>query len=139
VGQRTNRVEEPERLEHDVEKIRDALGEVVSELDRRRHELTDWKLQLRKHGGLLIAVGVGLASVIGLAVGIKVFRDRRKPRRRFNVSFRPPPPQPESFGHKVLSAGAAAAIGVVAKAVAKRAVGWADELPDGQRRAELRS
>jgi hypothetical protein len=139
VGQTTNRVEEPARLEHDVEKIRDALGEVVGELDRRRHELTDWRLQLRKHVGLLAAVGVGIVAVIGVAVGVKVWRGRRKPRRRFNVSFRPPPPVPESFGHKALSAGAAAAIAVVAKAVAKRAVGFAEELPERRRHAELRS
>jgi hypothetical protein len=139
VGQRTNRVEEPARLEHDVEKIRNALGEVVGELDRRRHELTDWRLQLRRHAGLLAAVGVGIVAFIGVAVGVKVWRDRRKPRRRFNVSFRPPPPPPEGIGHKVLSAGAAAAIAVVAKAVARRAVGFAEELPERRRSAELRS
>jgi len=57
----------PEQLEHDVDDLRDGLTGIVRELDRRRHELLDWRLQLKKHrvaavvaAGLLFLGGLGL-------------------------------------------------------------------------------
>jgi hypothetical protein len=133
VGQGKNRVAEPEKLEHHVEQIREGLTQVVSELDRRRHELMDWRLQLKRNKGPLLGIGGALALAGGVVAGIGLYRARHKPPvPLFRRRPRPPLVQQESVGHKVLSAGLAALIAVVAKAVAQRAVAWAQpprELP----------
>jgi hypothetical protein len=126
VGERTNRIEKPEKLEHDVEKIRATLTEVVGELDRRRHALMDWRLQVREHKGLLAGLGAGVLLLLGTSVGVKLWRARHQPpeplfRRRL------PPVQQESVGHKVVAAGAAALVAVATKALAQRAVGWVED------------
>ena len=60
MGQRTNGVaaaRAPEHVAHEIDAIRRDLDRVVAELDRRRHELTDWRLQLRRHKrGLALTV-----------------------------------------------------------------------------------
>jgi hypothetical protein len=125
VGQKTNRVAEPEKLVHHVEQIREGLTEVVSELDRRRHELMDWRLQLRRNKGPILSVGGVLALAGGVTAGIVLYRARhRAPLPLFRRRRPPPPVQQESIGHHVLSAGLAALIAVVAKAIAQRAMGW---------------
>ena len=55
---------EPAKLEREVEDIRDNISDIVSELDRRGHEILDWRGHLRKHAWLLVAVG---ASCLGRA------------------------------------------------------------------------
>jgi len=126
VGERTNRVERPEKLEHDVEKIRATLTEVVGELDRRRHALMDWRLQVREHKGLLAGIGAGILLLAGASVFVKIWRARHRPpeplfrRREVRV-------EQESIGHKVVSAGAAALVAVTTKALAQRAVGWVED------------
>jgi len=124
VGQRTNRVAEPEKLEHDVEKIRKGLTAVVSELDRRRHELMDWRLQVRRNKGPLLGVGGAIAVVAGVATGIGIYRARHRPPKPLLRRRREPLVQQESIGHKVLSAGLAALVAVLAKTIAQRAVAW---------------
>jgi hypothetical protein len=41
--------EEARRLEDEIAKLREELGALVAELDQRRHELTNVKLQVRRH------------------------------------------------------------------------------------------
>ena len=74
----------PEELEREVESIRESMDPVIDELDARRHELMDWKLQLRRHGLTLLKTG---AVVAGLLVAVGVAQDvgrtmRRRTRRR---------------------------------------------------------
>jgi hypothetical protein len=57
----------------DVRRRRDAL---VMELDRRRHNVTDWRRHLRRHGRT-IAVGV---LVVAVAVTVPVALARRRAR-----------------------------------------------------------
>jgi hypothetical protein len=49
----------------------------VGELDRRRHEMLDWRFQLRRHGRLLGLTAAGLGVLSWGA-----FAKRRKGRRR---------------------------------------------------------
>jgi hypothetical protein len=65
-----NGAEETEReLEAEIEGLRGELDGMVDELDRRRHEAFDVRLQLRRHAGLVAAVGAGalLLTVFGIA------------------------------------------------------------------------
>jgi hypothetical protein len=72
---------EPAKLERDVEGIRDNITDIVSELDRRGHEMLDWRGHLRKHAWLLVAVGA--SCLVGLGVTVVADRARRKRRNRF--------------------------------------------------------
>lgn len=58
----------PIAIEREIESIRGDLDGLVAELDRRRHEALDWRLQVRRHRRQLwIAAGVVGVTVIGLA------------------------------------------------------------------------
>jgi hypothetical protein len=59
--------EDAERaLESEIGRLRDDLDAMIGELDRRRHEALDVRLQLRRHSGVVAAVG-GVAVVLVLA------------------------------------------------------------------------
>ena len=65
----------PKQIEREIEAIRGDLDGLVGELDRRRHEALDWRLQARRHRReLWIAAGVIGVSVLGFAV----LRGRRR-------------------------------------------------------------
>ena len=56
---------EPPRIEHEIESIRGELDVLVRELDRRRHDALDWRLQVQRHRReLSIAAGVGGAALL---------------------------------------------------------------------------
>jgi hypothetical protein len=64
------------RLQSEIVDARDGLGVYLSELDRRRHEVLDMKLQLKKHRG--VGIGVGVVAVAALAgVALAMTRSRR--------------------------------------------------------------
>jgi hypothetical protein len=132
MGQGTNGVDisspPPETLEREVEAIRGSLDGIVSELDRRRHELTDWRLQLRRHRGKLAVAAGGLVAIIAGFIAFTTVRHRRRERllgraqrmRRAMARMIEDPdkvakPTP-SVGHKI----AAAAGSAIAVAVVKR-------------------
>jgi hypothetical protein len=64
---------EPRRIEREIEDLRAQLDELVDELDRRRHDAFDWRVQLRKHPR---AAALG-AGVLLAAVALAVRRSRR--------------------------------------------------------------
>ena len=67
---------EPGEIEREIESIREDLDGLIGELDRRRHEAFDWRLQMRRHQRQLwIAAGVVGVTVIGFTV---VGRRRRR-------------------------------------------------------------
>jgi hypothetical protein len=76
----THEEESPARLEREVDELRDRMTGLVGELDRRRHELFDWRLQLRRHGRTLGLVGAGLAAVFWGARALARRRNRRHDR-----------------------------------------------------------
>ena len=72
--------EEARRLEGEISALREDLGGLVAELDRRRHELMDVKLQLRRHARGAAVTGLGLAGGIALLVMLRVRRARARRR-----------------------------------------------------------
>ena len=65
-------------LGDEITGVRRRLDTLVGELDRRRHNVTDWKRHLRRHAGT-IAVG---ALVVAVAVAAPVVFARARARRR---------------------------------------------------------
>jgi hypothetical protein len=69
--------ENSRQLEGEIAVLRNELTGLVTELDRRRHELTDFKLQARRHVVGMTLTGAGLlASAAGFA-WLSVWRSRR--------------------------------------------------------------
>ena len=76
----------PEALARDIEVVRDDLGEVVGELDRRRHEvLDDVRRQVARHA-LPIAV-IALLALGVAAGGIALARSLRRRRQTAATSI----------------------------------------------------
>jgi hypothetical protein len=70
-------------IEGEIDDIRRSLDRDLSELDRRRHEATDWRLQLHRHSRLVAGVGIGVLALVGGLVAVSVAKRRREhPRRR---------------------------------------------------------
>ncbi len=124
---------EATRLAGDIEHLRGDLGEIVAELDRRRHEMFDVRLQLQRHP---VAAGIAAATVaaaIGGTIALAVHRRRqaRRPVARFRqaraalarllddphrVAKEP------SVATKIAAAAGAAAATTLAKRLVERAV-----------------
>lgn len=114
-------------LKQEIDQIRDDIGGLVTELDHRRHDLFDVERQVRRHGGLLAIVGVGL---IGVTAGAVLLTRRRHRARRslpslavragkalvrlVNDPERQSPPPP-SIGRKIVTAAGAAAASVLVR------------------------
>jgi len=63
-------------IEQDIDRLRDQLDGMVGELDRRRHEVFDVRLQLRRHGTAVATVGV-VAAVLVVG-GFVAWRNARR-------------------------------------------------------------
>jgi hypothetical protein len=94
VGEGTVGVSKPEaEIEREIDEVRRRLDKSLAELDRRRHELMDVKLQVARHPQAVLLAG----GVVVLLVGSIWFAGRRsapslpvrKERRRFVVQTRP--------------------------------------------------
>ena len=120
---------EPEELEREVEGIRDNITGIVGELDRRRHDLLDWRAQLRKHGVVLAALTAGWVLAFGVTMAVGAARRKRQNRplekaRRLRRALSRMIAHPElvaqpepSIGRKILGAAASATAGALAKAL----------------------
>lgn len=78
--------QESRQLEHHVEELRGELTAYLSELDRRRHDATDVRLQLSRRKGPLGIVGALLLA--GLGAWVYVSLRRRRELRRPSVRAR---------------------------------------------------
>ena len=65
-------------LGNETEGVRRQLDELVMELDRRRHQAFDWRLQVRRHARALALLGAGLIVVVGSGVAAAMARNRRR-------------------------------------------------------------
>ena len=89
MGEGTSRVKEgngtasaaperaPREIERDIEHLRTRLDRSLAELDRRRHELTNVKLQMRKHPVVFVGAGAMVALLLG-GVGFAIYRSRKR-------------------------------------------------------------
>jgi hypothetical protein len=69
-------------LEQRADAARARLLGTLAELDRRGHEILDWKLQLRRHSREVSGAFGGLAAGVVLTAGIVAYRVSRRERRR---------------------------------------------------------
>jgi hypothetical protein len=120
-------------IEGEIEEIRGRLDESLAELDRRRHEATDVKLQIRRHPGVVaVAGGVALLLLAGVGYAIWAARQREKPvnkakRLKLAVSRMIDQPQkvakPEpTVAEKILAAAGTAAATMITKKLIERAM-----------------
>ena len=121
-----------EKVEHEVEAIQRNLGGLVGELDHRRKELLDLKLQVRRHAVPLMVAGGALLALIAAGVVAVVVRKRRRRTlraraNRFREALRRMTAHPEQVaeskphvGKKIASAGGSAAASVIGKKLAQR-------------------
>jgi hypothetical protein len=86
MGERANGVNhDPPRkaaraIEGEISEIRGRLDVSLAELDRRRHELADVKLQVRRHPAAVAVAGVVVLGLLGgVAYAIYAARQRNKP------------------------------------------------------------
>jgi hypothetical protein len=68
------------RVSGEIDMLRNELGALVGELDRRRHEALDLGLQARRHPVLVATVATVAALVVGAAIAV-IVRGRRERRR----------------------------------------------------------
>lgn len=78
----------PEDLKREVEEIREGMTPVLDELDHRRHEVMDWKLQLSRRGPTILK---GAAAIVAVIATVQLIRRRRAraARRRGPVAGMP--------------------------------------------------
>ena len=68
-------------LEYEADQARARLLGTIDALDRRRHELFDWRLQLSKRTGQLALAGGALTFGLACTVGLAVYRARTHDQR----------------------------------------------------------
>jgi hypothetical protein len=125
-------------IEGEISEIRGRLDQSLAELDRRRHEATDVKLQIRRHPAVVAAAGgVVLLLLGGVAYAIWAARRREQPinkakRLRLAVSRMIDEPQKVAKGEptvaeKVLAAAGTAAATMLTKKIIERAMNTAGQ------------
>ncbi len=124
----TGHEEDPDRLADEVRQTRGHLDELVGDLNRRRREAMDLKLQARRHPRAALAV-VAAPVVLGTIFLLLRRRRSRQPDEmpwQQNDGGRQAP----HMAARVATAAATAAVGVLARRLARRA---ADQvLPETQ-------
>jgi hypothetical protein len=75
-------------LEIRADIARDRLLETIDAIDRRRHDVLDWKLQLREHVGRIAFGSAALMGGVALAVAVRVLRARLSAAHRRQERFR---------------------------------------------------
>jgi hypothetical protein len=85
MGQGTTRVAESNgsskrvrELGDEIADVRRRLDTLVMELDRRRHNVTDWRSQLRHHAGSIAAAVLVVAVAVTAPVAVARVRARRR-------------------------------------------------------------
>jgi hypothetical protein len=125
---------EVDSLEREVDRIRTNIAELVRELNHRRHQAFDLKLQFREHAGRLVLVGVAVATLIAGTIALAAARVRRRRSIKLRVTrlrdaLRRIAAHPERVAErqpnvprKLLAAGGTAIASVLGKRLAKRLV-----------------
>lgn len=123
--------ENTRQLDGEIAILRGELARLVAELDRRRHELFDVRLQTRRHALGVTLTGVGLLSAASGLVWLQIWRTRRRQSRlaqlgRFREAVSRMIARPERVAREPGMLGkiaTAAASATVATAI-KKALEW---------------
>jgi hypothetical protein len=123
VGEGTAGVSKPEaEIEREIDVVRRRLDKSLAELDRRRHELMDVKLQVSRHPQAVLIAGGAVVLLMGSIwlAGRRSSRPLpvRKERRRFVVQTRPR----SRLWEKLAAAVGTTAAAVLAKRLLDRAL-----------------
>jgi hypothetical protein len=121
------------RVHSEIDTLRSELGGLVAELDRRRHEALDLRLQVKRHPVLVAVVATTAALVVGgaLAILVQGRRERRRPAvraRQARHAFARLMEHPDrvaavpSIGNKVATAVAVALVTGLAKRLLDRSI-----------------
>jgi hypothetical protein len=119
-------------LETEITEIRSRLDRSLAELDRRRHELMDVRLQVRRHPMVAVAAGVTVVALLGgVAYAVWASRERNKPiskARRFKRALSRMVDKPQkvakaepTVAEKILAAAGTAVATMLAKKLMERA------------------
>ncbi len=119
-------------LEHEIEDIRSNLDRLLGDLDRRRHEAFNVRLQWQRHKVAIVVVAASVISALGGIIALVARRRRMHARlssrfRRFSRALAIIGEKPErvTSGEKtvtgrILSAAGGAAAAMIARQVAGR-------------------
>ncbi|MFL5376273.1 MAG: hypothetical protein ACJ787_00060 [Myxococcales bacterium] len=121
------------QIEGEIAEIRGRLDQSLAELDRRRHEATDVKLQIRRHpAAVAVAGGIVLLLLGGVGYAIWAARQRERPvnkakRLRLALSRMIDEPQKvakaePTVPEKILAAAGTAAATILTKKIIERAM-----------------
>ncbi|HEX9400401.1 MAG TPA: hypothetical protein VF912_09850 [Anaeromyxobacter sp.] len=117
------------RVAGEIDVLRSELGGLVGELDRRRHEAMDVRLQMSRHPIVVAVVATVASLVLGSALGLAVRgrRQRRRPSFRARETRRAlgrlfEHPDRVAAEPSIASKVATAVVVAVATALAKRLV-----------------
>jgi hypothetical protein len=131
----------PREIEHDIEHLRTRLDRSLAELDRRRHELTDIRLQMRKHPAVFIGAGAVVVAMLG-GMGYAIYRSRKREEmpqkaKRLRIAIGRAVDQPQRVARseppvweKVLGAVATTIAVSLAKKIVERT--WNQTIESGQ-------
>jgi len=72
----------PEELEQEVARIREDIEPLARELDRRRHEMMNWRMQVRRRAPKAVRV---VALALGVVTAVKTIRHRIAQRKAMTV------------------------------------------------------
>jgi hypothetical protein len=129
-----NSEHEVDELEREVDRIRSNIAELIRELNHRRHEALDLRLQLREHAGRVLLVGAVVVATIAGGIALVLARLRRRRSIRLRVgqlrgALRRIAKHPErlaeggpSVSRRVAAAGGSAIASVLGKRLAQRLV-----------------
>lgn len=121
------------QLDGEIAILREELSQLVAELDRRRHEAFDLKLQVKRHASeMLVSGGALLAAAAGL-VWFQAWRARRRSGLGFQIQrlrqklmrlgpAKPAAPEGPGIGRQILTAGVSAAVAAGIKRLVMRSL-----------------
>jgi hypothetical protein len=121
-------------LEHNIDEMRDHLGDLLSELNRRRRDAMNLRLQLQRRPAAVVLAAVAVVGAIAGLVALAVTHWHRRRSLvgragRMRVALRRIAAHPEllaepeaTVSHKIAAAGGTALASVLAKQLAKRLV-----------------
>lgn len=119
----------PREIEREIEHLRLRLDHSLAELDRRRHELMDVRLQMRRHPAIFAGAGAVVVLLLG-GVGFAIYRSRKREElpqkaRRLRIAVGRAVDEPEKVarGEAPVWEKIVAAVGVtIATSLAKKLV-----------------